>query len=110
VLCPLAGYLTLAARRAVGAWNFGPAEDDARTVAAIADELGVPWERDGHDFPHEAHHLRLDSAKARASLGWEPRWDLARGLAATAEWYAAHRAGEDMRAFTLAQIAAYGGV
>jgi CDP-glucose 4,6-dehydratase len=107
VLCPLHGYLVLAERRAAGAWNFGPAEADSRPVAAIADALGVPWEHDGHDFPHEAHYLRLDSAKARAELGWEPRWDLERGLAATGEWYAAHRDGGDLRALTLSQIADY---
>ena len=107
VLCPLSGYLTLAAQQRTGAWNFGPAEDEAKPVSWVADALGVPWERDGGEHPHEARYLRLDSARARAELGWAPRWDLTAGLAATADWYAAQRDGGDPRELTLAQIDAF---
>ena len=116
VLEPLSGYLWLAERLwADGAayaegWNFGPNETDARPVAWIADRLatlwgnGAAWEQDGGTHPHEAHYLKLDCAKAKARLGWAPRWDLGRALTATAAWYQAERAGADMRAVTLAQI------
>jgi CDP-glucose 4,6-dehydratase len=30
----------------------------------------------------------LDSTAMRTELGWEPHWDLERGLAATWDWYA----------------------
>jgi CDP-glucose 4,6-dehydratase len=109
VLGPLEGYLLLAQRGAVGAWNFGPDSADARPVRDLVEVLGVPWEQDGGEHPHEAHYLRLDSSKAHSELGWVPRWGLERGLAATAEWYAAHRAGGDLRGLTLAQIADYAG-
>jgi CDP-glucose 4,6-dehydratase len=107
VLCPLHGYGLLAERGERQPFNFGPAEDEARPVRWVADRLGVEWQHDGGDHPHEAHYLRLDSSKARAQLGWEPRWDLEHGLDATAEWYAAHREGGDVRQVVLDQISAY---
>jgi CDP-glucose 4,6-dehydratase len=107
VLCPLHGYLLLAQAARTGGWNFGPAEDDAKPVRWIAERLGVKWEADGGDHPHEAHYLRLDSGKSRTELGWEPRWDLERGLEATGEWYEAHREGGDVDELRRRQIADY---
>jgi len=118
VLNPLSGYLRLAealhADPAVqGGWNFGPAFDDARSVAWIADRLTelwpgeLRWDVDPGPHPHEAAHLTLDSAKAREQLGWAPAWDLDDALASIVGWYEALRAGDDMRAVTLAQIEAF---
>ena len=118
VLEPLSGYLTLAERLAgegathAGAWNFGPAEDDARPVRWILDHIAglVPefrWQVEGTPSVHEATMLKLDSAKARALLGWRPRWGLAAALEKTAAWYTAHRDGADMAEATLRQIADY---
>jgi CDP-glucose 4,6-dehydratase len=109
VLCSLHGYLLLAERAERGPWNFGPDVDEARPVRWVAERLGVEWEGDPGDHPHEAHFLKLDSSKAHTQLGWSPRWDLERGLDATAEWYAAHREGRDVRQVLLDQIEAYGG-
>ncbi|QEC46880.1 CDP-glucose 4,6-dehydratase [Baekduia soli] len=120
VLSPLAGYLRLAEALAdgtpgaAGGWNFGPAEDDARPVRWIAERLAalwdapLRWEADPGPHPHEAHWLKLDSSRARARLGWAPRWDLGEALARTADWYRAHRDGADHRETTLGQIRAYG--
>ena len=107
VLCPLHGYALLAERGERGPWNFGPADEEARPVRWLAERLGVQWESDSGEHPHEAHSLKLDSSKARTRLGWQPGWDLERGLDATAEWYAAHREGGDVRQVLLDQIAAY---
>jgi CDP-glucose 4,6-dehydratase len=119
VLEPLSGYLTLAqclyddASFAEG-WNFGPSPDDARPVRWIADRITelwpepLTWDVDQGPHPHEAGFLALDSAKARERLGWEPAWDLEEALARIVGWHVAHRDGEDMRALTLAQIAAHG--
>jgi len=91
-------------------WNFGPEERDAKPVRWIADKLvelwgeGLRWELEGLPQPHEAHYLKLDSSKARAHLGWYPRWDLERGLASTISWFRAYREQADMREVTLAQI------
>ncbi len=117
VLMPLSGYLCLAQRlategaRDAEAWNFGPADEDARTVAWVADRLagqwgdGAAWSRDGSAHPHEAPQLRLDSAKARARLGWRPAWTLETALARTVEWHRAHRKGADMKRMCFDQIA-----
>jgi CDP-glucose 4,6-dehydratase len=118
VLNPLSGYLLLAERlcadpAAATAWNFGPAETDARPVGWIVERLdalwpgGLRWERDPGEHPHEARYLKVDSSRARARLGWAPRWSLEPALESIVEWYAALRAGEDMRAVSLAQLGAF---
>jgi CDP-glucose 4,6-dehydratase len=118
VLNPLSGYLELAQAlwedaAFAGGWNFGPALDDARPVRAIADRLtelwpdALRWELDPGPHPHEAGYLALDSTKARTQLGWAPAWNLDQALERIVEWYGAWRAGEDMRAVTLAQIEAF---
>lgn len=114
VLNPLSGYLRLAERawadpRAFGrAYNFGPSDDDVRPVGWIAERLAVHSVTDDGPHPHEAHWLKLDSSLARTTLGWTPAWDLTEGLRRTADWYRAHREGEDLLALTRAQIAAFG--
>jgi CDP-glucose 4,6-dehydratase len=37
--------------------------------------------------PHEAKLLHLATDKARAVLGWAPRWDFATTVACTVGWY-----------------------
>lgn len=117
VLDPLAGYLMLAQALADGTpgaddgFNLGPDPDGAQPVHAIVDRLSamwpdeLRWELDERPSPHEAPFLTLDSAKARAGLGWRPRWDLHDALDAIVEWFLAYRDGGDVRATTLAQIA-----
>ncbi|GAA0986806.1 dTDP-glucose 4,6-dehydratase [Nocardiopsis tropica] len=52
-----------------------------------ADDFDVVPDRAGHDLRYA-----IDSSKIRRDLGWEPAHaDFAGGLAATVEWYAAHR-------------------
>jgi CDP-glucose 4,6-dehydratase len=118
VLNPLSGYLALAERiwddaAAATAWNFGPAEAEARPVGWIVNRLAdlwpgeLRWEHDVAAHPHEAHHLKVDSSRARSRLGWSPRWGLERALESIVEWYAALRSGEEMRAVSLAQLDAF---
>jgi len=118
VLEPLSGYLALAERLCADdgdfaeAWNFGPDEVDARPVQWIVETLcdrvpGAAWQREPVQQPHEAHTLKLDSAKAHARLGWHPRWNLRRALAATLDWHQAWKAGADMADFSLRQIRDY---
>ena len=124
VLDPLTGYLLLAEKLcregdACGeAWNFGPADEGAKPVKWLAERLlrqltqdrapqEVPLETGAPPLPSETHCLKLDSAKARARLGWRPRWNLETALGHTAAWYRAWREGADMRDVTLRQIAAF---
>jgi len=94
-------------------WNFGPNDEDAKPVQWIVQRLaefwgeGASWRLDDGQHPHEASYLKLDCAKAKARLGWYPRWDLATALAQIVTWYRAFNQGEDMHAQTLDQIAQY---
>ncbi len=118
VLEPLSGYLALAERLFADrqafaeGWNFGPIDQDARPVSWIVEQLtaaraGASWQLDRNPQLHEANYLKLDSSKARACLGWQPRWNLQTALARTVEWHDGWRGGRDMRALTLSQISAY---
>jgi CDP-glucose 4,6-dehydratase len=119
VLEPLRGYLTLAERLSEhsrsfsSAWNFGPAEDDAKPVSWIADELVVLWGKQAawnHDsslHPKEANFLKLDTSKARTHLGWHPVLPLHSALGWIVEWWRAFHAGGDLRRFTCSQIERY---
>jgi CDP-glucose 4,6-dehydratase len=115
VLNPLSGYLALAqalwdGASFAGGWNFGPGEYDVQRVDWLVDRISERWPgsvRSMHapgPHPHEAHHLKLDSSRARARLGWRPGWDLADGIDAVVEWYAAYADDADAFAVTLAQV------
>jgi CDP-glucose 4,6-dehydratase len=77
------------------AWNAGwgvpvPVLD---VVGTLIDVSGVDVEPDirGEGTPAgEISRQCLDSTAIREELGWEPRWELERGLRAAWEWYSAH--------------------
>lgn len=115
VLNPLYGYLLLAEKlwsdaAQARAWNFGPADADARSVEWMVGRIAARWPRplrveiDDGPHPPEADRLRLDSSRARTQLLWHPRWDLDDGLDAVVDWHVRHREGEDMQAVSLEQI------
>ncbi|NZD61028.1 CDP-glucose 4,6-dehydratase [Rhizobium sp. WYCCWR 11290] len=120
VLEPLSGYLAFAqALTAAGerelpeALNFGPDPQSFAMVSELAEALGLAhgvndvWKpAPGKHLP-EAPALTLSSALALDTIGWRPRLSLQQTIDWTAAWYKANREGADMRAFTLAQIAAY---
>ncbi|WP_425229430.1 CDP-glucose 4,6-dehydratase [Sphingomonas sp.] len=120
VLEALGGYLLIAERLLMGdravadAWNFGPADEDARPVGWIVERMRVLWGGDAAAAApwtgtpaHEAGLLRLDTSRARALLGWRPALPLADALDWIVDWHRRVRAGEDARAVTAAQIIAY---
>lgn len=116
VLEPLSGYLTLAQKlyddgqSYAEGWNFGPHEEDAKPVQWIVEELvrdwgrGASWRLDCGDHPHEANYLKLDISKAKAKLGWEPRWSLAKALGEITDWHQSWLAGENVQQLCLRQI------
>jgi CDP-glucose 4,6-dehydratase len=119
VLEPLSGYLLLAERLfeqggvyAEG-WNFGPRDEDCRSVQWVAQHLctawgtGVRWVEQPGEHPHEASFLRLDISKARQRLQWSPCWALDTALAHVTNWHQAWIAGHDMRTLCLRQISQY---
>ena len=119
VIEPLHGYLMLVeklwnhGKEFAGAWNFGPNDEDSRSVSWIADRLtdlwgdGAHWESDSGQHPHEATYLKLDCSKAKSVLGWAPRLDLMTNLEWIVEWYRAYLQKNDMRQVTEAEISRY---
>ena len=122
VLEPLHGYIQLAehlltpgpaAARYATAYNFGPADDDARSVQWIVERMtrfwgdGASWVLDPDPGVHEAGYLKLDASRARDHLQWQPRLRLETALEWLVAWYRAALAGEDMQRLTLDQISTY---
>lgn len=119
VLEPLSGYLLLALCLVekgftfADAWNFGPSDEDVRSVEWIVKRVCefVPGNKgyriDSAPQPHEAGYLKLDSSKARRMLGWQPRWSLDDALRQIVDWTLAYSRNEDLRRISLEQIAAY---
>jgi CDP-glucose 4,6-dehydratase len=119
VLEPLSGYLLLAERlwergpEFAQGWNFGPNDEEVRTVSWIAEYLtkhweeGGGWEPDSGWHPHEDTYLKLDCSKAKSTLGWSPRLRLSTALEWIVDWYRGWRDGSDMRRISVAQIERY---
>ena len=119
VLEPLSGYLTLAEKlytegpAYAEGWNFGPVDEDAKPVQWIVEQLtaqwgeGASWQLDGNPQPHEAHYLKLDCSKARAKLGWHPRWNLPTTLKSIIHWHKQMLLGDNLKMVSLQQIADY---
>ncbi|MGA2516002.1 MAG: CDP-glucose 4,6-dehydratase [Thermodesulfobacteriota bacterium] len=119
VLEPLRGYLLLAERlvedpgRFASAWNFGPAEADAKPVSWIGDQLvrlwgnQASWIEDAGMHPRESHYLKLDASKARTCLNWHPSVPLNLALEWIVEWYRAFQAGDNLGYLTRTQIERY---
>lgn len=119
VLEPLSGYLQLAQKlyeegtAFAEAWNFGPDDADAMPVQWVVEQFiqqwgeTANWQLDQEHHSYEAHSLRLDCAKAKTRLDWQPRWALTKTIGNIVTWHKAHQHGENMREFSLQQIAAF---
>ncbi len=118
VLEPLSGYLMLGERLLNGeknfasAFNFGPEPSNVLTVAELAGKFVELYGRGrvivGEKSPlHEAGLLMLSIEKARADLGWSPKYDTQTALQKTVDWYKNFYNGADMFNFTINQIKDY---
>ncbi len=119
VLEPLSGYMLLAQNlyeigpRFAEGWNFGPNDDDAKSVEWIAKRICDKWgdnasyEIDKGEHPHEAHYLKLDCSKAKSMLGWLPRWVLEKAIDSIIEWTMAYKENKDLKQTCLDQIKEY---
>lgn len=119
VLESVSGYLTylqaLAQQPAAlpRALNFGPAKNEALTVGHIAQQvqqafgIEADWDLTDTQQPAEKAFLALNASLAETSLGWQARWNAEQTLEKTVAWYKAFSDGENMHAYTLAQIAEY---
>jgi CDP-glucose 4,6-dehydratase len=122
VLEPLKGYLSLAAKMYVNrekfaeAWNFGPSEEDSVSVRRIVEKVLEYWgkgdyrtpSKDKSTFFHESKFLKLDSSKAKKSLGWRPVLNIDKAIKLTIDWYKTYYNNtEDMKEYTKNQIKDY---
>lgn len=120
VLEPLSGYLNAVEYLyekevdEIESWNFGPNFENEQNVGVVAKELCKFWDvgidaeiKSDVDPLHEATLLTLDHTKATIELDWHPVWGFSKTLEQTVCWYKAYYAGDDMRLFSLGQIAEY---
>ncbi len=119
VMEPLRGYLDLAEKLYVygpdfsEAWNFGPSDEDVKSVGWIVEQMAnlwggnAKWSVDTGDHPHEANYLKLDISKVRKRLDWHPKLRLNDALELIIQWAKAFQDGSDMRQITLAQLDEY---
>ncbi len=121
VLEPLYGYLLLGTKlwengpEYSTAWNFGPADIEAKTVKDVVEKICKLWGNgryvtDKQSHPHEAHWLRLDCSRAKIKLGWKPKFSVESSLEKTIEWYKIFYSGitaDELRKFTIGQIKDY---
>lgn len=118
VLEPVSGYILLAEALYQNGddysqgWNFGPREDDAKSVEWIVKKLSelepmTKWKIADTKQPHEANMLMLSSAKANNQLNWKQRWPLSTALDKTVAWHNAWKNQENMTNFSIEQIKSY---
>ena len=119
VLEPLSGYLVLAealysqGMKYASPWNFGPRDEDARSVKDVINLLidqwgtSAKWEKEGADQPHEAGLLKLDCSKALHHLSWAPRWSLETAIEKIVMWQKSLQENKNMQEVTLSQIKQY---
>ena len=92
--------------------NFGPTEGELSVRDMLAEwgrATATPpdWRAVPAPPMAEKPRLALDSRLARDALGWTPRLTTRAAVAATAGWYAAWAAGQDMATASDATIRTY---
>lgn len=118
VLEPLSGYLLLAQKmwnepKFAEAWNFGPADESCVEVKWIVDRFSklwhnkLKWEIELDKMPHEATFLKLNCAKAKKHLGWQPVWTIEKAIEKTVEWYVSCIERKDLRVLSELQLTEY---
>jgi len=96
-----------------GAWNFGPPDTNVNSVSVVADTAvsywgnGASWEVERGTQPHEAALLTLNSAKARAALGWNDALDFDTAVRWTLDWERRFLNGDSPLDLCAEQIAAF---
>jgi len=117
VLEPLNGYITLGSllnkypEKYSSAYNFGPLPQDHLTVKELV-QLAIKvwgngnWEDTSSPTAvHEANLLKLDIAKAKSELGWQPKLTASEAIRWTMEWY--KKPVEEQLDFSFSQIKAF---
>ncbi len=119
VLDALYGYMLLAEAlwrdaSLSGPWNFGPATHQTATVGEVLELArrayggGEIVAADVSPRMHEAGRLMVESAKARAVLGFAPRLTLDESVRRTMAWYRDLAQGQAALDLCRADIASFG--
>ncbi|MEI7689441.1 MAG: CDP-glucose 4,6-dehydratase [Candidatus Saccharibacteria bacterium] len=117
VLECLGGYLLIIQKqyedkRYASNYNFGPDDGSCITTGKLVDLFcktwgGVNWVDKYDGGPHEANFLKLDCSKAKAELGWRPKWSIDDAMARIIEWSKVFSADKDVVEITDKQIKEY---
>lgn len=116
VLDALNGYLILAekmwknGRDFSEAWNFGPKENDCKTVQWVLENMSskweemFSWEKNSGNNPHESKILKLNCTKANKRLGWQTKLTVDETIQWTIDWYREYFNDSDMKIISENQI------
>ena len=108
VLDPLFGYLKLATlmseipRKYDQAWNFGPLNNDIKTVHEVLDifykayNIKSEYKLNTDNNLHEADILKLDISKSTSNLNWRPILETKFAIELTANWYKNYMEGANV--------------
>ncbi len=119
VLEPTFGYLKLAkalfekGEDFASGWNFGPDEEDAKSVEWISKTMIDKWGSSvkvkfvNEDNLHEANYLKLNCSKARENLKWYPKLNVSEALDYIVDWYKLFQLKKDPRDIVFDQISDY---
>ncbi len=120
VLEPLSGYLWLGARMLSDpsldgeAFNFGPGDQQDKTVADLLESMAGRWPDANWDIAaadqagREAVLLKLSCDKALHRLNWKAVLQFPETVSLTIDWYRTwHESNEDLNQFTTDQIEHY---
>ena len=121
VLEPLQGYLILCQKlyeqgfEFAESFNFGPNENEAKSVEWVAKEITKSWTdtefsyeiEDAKNIVHEAQFLKLNSTKANEKLNWFSKLHTEEAIKKITDWHKSHLDKKDMRTFSLSQINEY---
>ena len=95
-----------------GGWNFGPKNEDNKTVEEVISQIIKLWNKGNYIIErsdlHEASLLYLDITKAISILNWTPLYNTKDTINKTVEWYKSYYDEQkDMEALSLSQIEEY---
>lgn len=122
VLEPIAAYLMLVQAQYIngdfaGNYNVGPEEKDCITTGELVtlfcnkwnEKTGdnISWKNKCDGGPHEASFLKLDCARIKSKLGWQPRWDIETAIEKIVEWNIFRIDGRDISECIAKQIQDY---
>lgn len=119
VLEPLRGYLYLAEKMEedpkhfASSYNFGPNQQDVKSVRWIADKMSENWPKskwvkDTADNPHEEKYLSLEISKAESLLNWIPIMNIESTLNNIIDWHNSfNQNSTSMQEYSLNEIHRY---